>query len=121
MEFSLYVYLVQKWTDPRLKNVVNTSTVVTGKDIGLFWIPDTYCVNARQSDLMMTDDQSHSMIKLDKFGQLTYSRGTYLKTSCLMDLRDFPLDYQKCSVHFSSCKYDSCFKTKLSNLFENFY
>jgi hypothetical protein len=30
---------------------------------------------------------------------------TYLKTSCLMDLRDFPLDYQRCSVHFSSCEY----------------
>jgi hypothetical protein len=77
------VYLVQKWTDPRLKNVVNTSTVVTGKDIGLFWIPDTYCVNARQSDLMMTDDQSHSMIKLDKHGRLTYSRGYVERKSAL--------------------------------------
>ncbi|XP_028398238.1 gamma-aminobutyric acid receptor subunit beta-like [Dendronephthya gigantea] len=105
MEFSLYVYLVQRWTDSRLKNVVKTPTVVTGKDINLFWIPDTYCVNARQSDLMMTDEHTHSMIKLDELGRLTYSRGAYLKTSCLMDLRDFPMDHQKCSVHFSSYGY----------------
>ena len=69
------MYLVQTWVDPRLVNVVNTSTVVTGKDIDLFWIPDTYCVNARQSDLMMTDEHAHSMIKLEKCGRLTYSRG----------------------------------------------
>ena len=70
------MYLVQTWVDPRLVNVVNTSTVVTGKDIDLFWIPDTYCVNARQSDLMMTDEHAHSMIKLEKCGRLTYSRGS---------------------------------------------
>ena len=72
--------------DPRLVNVVNSSTVVTGKDIGLFWIPDTYCVNARQSDLMMTDEQSHSMIKLEKSGRLTYSRGSVdgnISNTCL--------------------------------------
>lgn len=74
-EFSLYVYLIHKWFDYRLKNVANVTTVLTGKDIEFIWTPDTYCLNARQSDLMMPDDQSHSMIRLYKTGLIVYSRG----------------------------------------------
>jgi len=102
MEYRVYAYFHQYWTDSRLAGKLNRTITIKGGDIDNIWVPDPYCYNARESNMMMPDEETHSNVKIDSNGKITYSRGLSLLASCIMDLEDFPLDSQKCSLKFGS-------------------
>ena len=71
----MYAYFHQHWTDSRLAGKLNRTITIKGGDIGNIWVPDPYCYNARESNMMMPDEETHSNVKIDSNGKITYSRG----------------------------------------------
>ncbi|KAL9959476.1 hypothetical protein ACROYT_G032802 [Oculina patagonica] len=102
MEYKVYTYFRQYWKDSRLAGKLNRTLVLKGSDIENIWVPDPYCYNARESNMMIPDEETHSNVKIDPNGNIRYSRGVTLLASCIMDLRHFPLDSQECTLKFGS-------------------
>ncbi|EDO36971.1 predicted protein, partial [Nematostella vectensis] len=105
LEFSVFMYFRQMWRDPRLADRVNQSVVLQRDQISYLWFPDTYCSNAKRSDLMSPDTEIHSSLTLEPDGSIFYSRSAHIVASCEMDLRDFPMDTQTCNLVFGSYGY----------------
>ncbi|XP_027060085.1 gamma-aminobutyric acid receptor subunit rho-2-like [Pocillopora damicornis] len=106
MEFQVYSYFKQIWTDKRLAGRINRSITLKGSDINRVWTPDAYCYNARLTNLMLPDAETHSKVSISPDGVLEYSRGVSFTASCVMDLRSFPHDSQTCHLKFGSYAYD---------------
>ncbi|KAK3734541.1 hypothetical protein QZH41_010398, partial [Actinostola sp. cb2023] len=105
MEFSVFMYYRQSWHDERLANLVNSTIVLSRGQIENLWFPDTFCANAKSSNLMMPDNQVHSTLLLDSNGSVFYSRGAHIIAACDMNLQDFPMDRQLCFLKFGSYGY----------------
>ena len=71
----MYTYFRQYWKDPRLAGKLNRTLVLKGGDIANIWVPDPYCYNARESNMMIPDEETHSYAKIDPNGDIRYSRG----------------------------------------------
>jgi len=80
-EYRVYAYFHQHWTDKRLAGKLNRTITIKGGDIQNIWVPDPYCYNARESNMMMPDEETHSNVKINSSGKITYSRGWGLKIS----------------------------------------
>jgi len=102
MEFKVYTYFRQHWKDSRLAGKLNRTLNLKGGQIGNIWVPDPYCYNARESNMMNPDEEAHSSLKVKPNGEISYSRGVTLLASCNMDLIHFPLDSQECTLKFGS-------------------
>ena len=74
-EYRVYAYFHQHWTDKRLAGKLNRTITIKGGDIENIWVPDPYCYNARESNMMMPDEETHSNVKINSSGKITYSRG----------------------------------------------
>lgn len=74
-EYLVYGYFQQRWEDPRLAGKLNYTLILKGGDIQNMWLPDPYCYNARESNMMIQDNQLHSKISVDPSGKIFYSRG----------------------------------------------
>ncbi|XP_020607577.1 gamma-aminobutyric acid receptor subunit alpha-6-like isoform X1 [Orbicella faveolata] len=105
MEYRVYTYFYQKWKDSRLAGKLNRTLVLKGADIQNIWVPDPYCYNARESNMMMPDSETHSSVSIKPSGDILYSKGVTLLASCNMDLRSFPHDSQACYLKFGSYSY----------------
>ncbi|KAL9959474.1 hypothetical protein ACROYT_G032800 [Oculina patagonica] len=105
MEYRVYSYFRQSWKDPRLAGKFNSTFTIKGGEIDNLWVPDPYCYNARESNMMMPDEEIHTFVRIEPSGDLLYSKGVNLLASCVMDLRHFPLDSQECSLKFGSYAY----------------
>jgi len=71
----VYGYFRQRWKDSRLAGRLNFSLTLKGAEIENIWLPDPYCYNARESNMMMQDTQLHSRISVDPSGDVLYSKG----------------------------------------------
>ncbi len=71
----MYTYFRQYWKDSRLARKLNRTLVLKGSDIENIWVPDPYCYNARESNMMIPDEETHSNVKIDPNGNIRYSRG----------------------------------------------
>ena len=71
----MYAYFRQYWRDSRLAGKLNRTLNLMGSDIGRMWVPDPYCYNARESNMMNTDEEAHSSLKIKPNGNISYSRG----------------------------------------------
>lgn len=107
MEYLIYGYFRQRWKDSRLAGRLNYTLTISGADIDKIWVPDPYCYNARESNMMILDTQLHSRISIDPSGDVLYSKGVTLLASCDMNLRNFPLDSQNCCLKFGSYGYST--------------
>lgn len=74
-EYKVYTYFRQRWTDFRLAGKLNYTLTIKGGDIENIWVPDPYCYNARESNMMMPDEETHSNLKIKPNGEIIYSRG----------------------------------------------
>ena len=83
-EYRVYAYFHQHWTDKRLAGKLNRTITIKGGDIENIWVPDPYCYNARESNMMMPDEETHSNVKINSSGKITYSRGWDLNSSQLV-------------------------------------
>ncbi|CAH3143615.1 unnamed protein product, partial [Porites lobata] len=102
MEFPVFMYFRQMWYDKRISEYVNSSVSLQRDEIKSLWFPDTFCYNAKKSDLMLPDTEVHSVIRIDPDGLVFYSRSSQIVASCEMDLLDFPMDTQLCKLTFGS-------------------
>ncbi|XP_031562056.1 gamma-aminobutyric acid receptor subunit rho-1-like isoform X2 [Actinia tenebrosa] len=102
----MYGYFRQYWNDNRLVGRSNQTIVLNGDDISKVWKPDPFCYNARDSTLSKGDHDINSMMSIDPNGDIIYSRMTIIVAECNMELHDFPMDTQKCSLKFSSYTYN---------------
>ena len=71
----MYAYFHQQWKDSRLKGKLNRTLTIKRGDIGNVWVPDPYCYNARESNMMMPDEETHTNLKITPSGDIIYSRG----------------------------------------------
>lgn len=102
MEYKVYTYFRQRWTDTRLAGKLNYSLVIKGGDVNKIWSPDPYCYNARESNMMIPNEEINSYVRIHPNGDISSSKGVTLVASCVMNLLDFPLDSQKCHLKFGS-------------------
>ena len=62
------------WYDERISEYLNSSVSLQRDEIKSLWFPDTFCYNAKKSDLMLPDTEVHSVIRIDPDGLVFYSR-----------------------------------------------
>lgn len=74
----MYTYFRQHWKDSRLAGKLNRTLNLKGGQIGNIWVPDPYCYNARESNMMDPDEGAHSSLKVKPNGEISYSRGLVL-------------------------------------------
>ena len=70
----MYFYLRQQWYDPRFVEQINISIDLNREYAEMVWRPDTYCTNARETNLMMPDSETHTSVTLQPDGSVYYSR-----------------------------------------------
>ncbi|XP_074610647.1 glycine receptor subunit alphaZ1-like isoform X1 [Acropora palmata] len=102
MEYKVYGYFRQYWNDPRLAGRFNRTLTLHGGDIDKLWTPDPFCYNARESNMMMPNEETHTFAHIQPNGNLELSKGVTLLASCVMNLQEFPLDTQTCFLRFGS-------------------
>lgn len=102
MEFKVFGYFRQYWIDARLAGKLNRTLTLKGGDIDNVWVPDPFCYNARESNMMMPNEEIHTFLHINPSGHIEFSKGITLLASCVMDLKEFPLDRQTCSLKFGS-------------------
>ncbi|XP_067024671.1 gamma-aminobutyric acid receptor subunit gamma-1-like [Acropora muricata] len=105
MEYKVYAYFRQFWTDARLAGKLNRTMVLQERDIDRIWHPDPYCINARESNLMIPNDELNSFVKVQPSGEVMMSNGMTIIASCVLKLHNFPLDSQKCHLEIGSYAY----------------
>ena len=84
-EYKAYTYFRQRWTDSRLVGKLNRTLTIKGGEIENIWVPDPYCYNARESNMMMPDEEVHSSVSIKPNGDVLYSKG-YVKNLAINDL-----------------------------------
>ena len=71
----MYAYFRQFWTDSRLAGKLNRTMVLQERDIDSIWHPDPYIINARESNLMIPNDELNSFVKISTSGKVMMSNG----------------------------------------------
>lgn len=74
-EYKIYTYFHQRWKDERLARRLNYTLTIRGGDINNLWLPDPYCYNARESNMMTPDEELHSSVSIQPSGDILYSKG----------------------------------------------
>lgn len=104
MEAEMILYIRQKWNDYRL--TWNSSIVklkVREHFMEKIWLPDFRIINLKE----MKQFQISGGINMNIYpnGNIYLSQVVLVKTSCPMDLHNFPLDKQSCFLNFSTFAY----------------
>lgn len=107
-EISFDVFLKVIWEDPR---IVPNKTIelpasylqLTSEERHMFWVPDLYIRQLREMRVLSLFEEISSL-RLHQNSTISLSIGATIIIKCDMDFVLYPLDVQKCSVDFSSCK-----------------
>ena len=70
------------------------------------WVPDTFLANDKNSFLHDITEKN-KMVRLYGNGSLVYGMRFTTTLACMMDLHNYPLDHQECTVEIESCEYCS--------------
>ncbi|CAG2206983.1 GLRA3 [Mytilus edulis] len=107
MDFSIDIFLRQKWVDERLSFEHLTddkSLELDQKVMDKIWVPDTYFANEKRG-LFHHITVPNKMMHLFRNGTVFYSLRVGLTLSCVMDLSKYPLDSQTCPIQIESYGY----------------
>ncbi|XP_062576430.1 gamma-aminobutyric acid receptor subunit beta-like [Saccostrea cucullata] len=107
MDYTITIYLNQYWTDERLTHDNQSSACITltGNFADKIWVPDTFFANDKNSFLHDVTEKN-KMIRLYGNGSVIYGMRFTTTLACMMDLRNYPLDEQNCTVEIESYGYD---------------
>lgn len=102
------MFLKVIWEDPR---IVPNKTIelpanylqLTSEERHMFWVPDLYIRQLREMRVLSLFEEISSL-RLHQNSTISLSIGATIIIKCDMDFVLYPLDVQKCSVDFSSCK-----------------
>eukprot|EP00794_Sanderia_malayensis_P005368 gene5368-6039_t len=78
------------------------SIVVNKRDI---WTPDLAVYNNAQVGFQLISDQSEEYIVVDSTGQCIWMTTLILKTTCILQMANFPFDKQSCEFEMGSWAY----------------
>lgn len=106
--FSLQLRMNFEWTDDRLSNVKNLVPYINRSlDSNLhncFWKPKFKMITLKSSRILQ-DDLHRIVFIVDRNpGRLLWIQTYDLVVHCEMDIAWYPMDTQKCSVTFITCK-----------------
>ncbi|CEF65127.1 Gamma-aminobutyric acid receptor subunit beta-like [Strongyloides ratti] len=107
MDYTITIDLHQYWQDDRLSwseelNIEEIS--LSGEFSSRIWCPDLFLANDKHS-FLHTVTENNKMLRVSRFGNVTYGMRFTSTLSCNMDLKRYPLDYQYCSVEIESYGY----------------
>ncbi|XGW16847.1 hypothetical protein V3C99_001915 [Haemonchus contortus] len=107
MDYTITMYLHQYWTDERLSwssAVPIDEMTLSGEFSHNIWVPDTFLANDKQSFLHEVTERN-KMLRISSDGKIAYGMRLTSTLSCSMNLRNFPLDSQNCTVEIESYGY----------------
>ena len=104
MDFTFDMYFRQFWTDPRLafERQGDLEKLVVGAEyIKLIWVPDTFFVNEKIA-LFHQATTENQFLRIMHTGEILRSMRLTIKATCPMNLANFPMDTQICTVEIES-------------------
>ncbi|XP_019900534.1 glycine receptor, alpha 4a isoform X2 [Esox lucius] len=106
MDYRLNVFLRQKWNDPRLayQEYPDDSLDLDPSMLDSIWKPDLFFANEKGANFheVTTDNK---LLRIFQDGSVLYSIRLTLILSCPMDLKNFPMDIQTCTMQLESFGY----------------
>ncbi|KAK2816661.1 hypothetical protein Q7C36_022932 [Tachysurus vachellii] len=106
MDYRLNVFLRQQWNDPRLayKEYPDDSLDLDPSMLDSIWKPDLFFANEKGASFheVTTDNK---LLRIFQNGNVLYSIRLTLILSCPMDLKNFPMDSQTCTMQLESFGY----------------
>ncbi|KAM8908024.1 glycine receptor, alpha 4a isoform 4-T4 [Spinachia spinachia] len=106
MDYRLNVFLRQKWNDPRLaySEYPDDSLDLDPSMLDSIWKPDLFFANEKGANFheVTTDNK---LLRIFQDGSVLYSIRLTLTLSCPMDLKNFPMDTQTCTMQLESFGY----------------
>ncbi|CAB1418300.1 unnamed protein product [Pleuronectes platessa] len=103
MDYRLNVFLRQKWNDPRLaySEYPDDSLDLDPSMLDSIWKPDLFFANEKGANFheVTTDNK---LLRIFQDGSVLYSIRLTLILSCPMDLKNFPMDIQTCTMQLES-------------------
>ncbi|XP_049341244.1 glycine receptor subunit alpha-2 isoform X3 [Astyanax mexicanus] len=106
MDYRVNIFLRQKWNDPRLaySEYPDPSLDLDPSMLDSIWKPDLFFANEKGANFhdVTTDNK---LLRISKDGTVLYSIRLTLILSCPMDLKNFPMDVQTCTMQLESFGY----------------
>ncbi|XP_070553899.1 gamma-aminobutyric acid receptor subunit beta-3-like isoform X2 [Ptychodera flava] len=105
MDYTITMYFRQYWQDKRLQYDASLGNISFDARLAdKIWVPDTYFVNDKKSFVHKVT-VSNRMLRLHYDGSVLYGLRITTVASCMMDLHDYPLDVQNCTLEIESYGY----------------
>ncbi|CAN0418618.1 unnamed protein product [Lampetra planeri] len=105
MDYEVTIFVRQQWNDQRLSNSSKHETLdLDYTTMDAVWRPDLYFANEK-SGRFHTITTDNRMMRLHRNGDIFHSIRLSLTLSCPMNLRNFPMDTQKCYIFLESYGY----------------
>ncbi|XP_041940501.1 glycine receptor subunit alpha-2 isoform X2 [Alosa alosa] len=106
MDYRVNIFLRQNWNDPRLaySEFPDSSLDLDPSMLDSIWKPDLFFANEKGANFhdVTTDNK---LLRIFKDGTVLYSIRLTLILSCPMDLKNFPMDVQTCTMQLESFGY----------------
>ncbi|KAK2548613.1 Gamma-aminobutyric acid receptor subunit beta-1 [Acropora cervicornis] len=109
MEFTIDIYLRQYWRDERLSFAHLTSDPILTLSSNInkqIWIPSTYFLNTKRAYMHDVTTENY-LLQIRPNGSIFYSIRLTITTSCMLNLRKFPHDTQRCTLALESYGYQT--------------
>ncbi|CAM1319697.1 GABRB2 (predicted) [Pycnogonum litorale] len=105
MDYTITLNLEQYWKDERLAYSNEPFELTLSGDFAdKIWVPDTFFANDKNSFLHDVTEKN-KMVKLKSDGTIAYGMRFTTTLACMMDLHNYPLDIQSCTVEIESYGY----------------
>ncbi|MCI4377980.1 hypothetical protein PGIGA_G00209730 [Pangasianodon gigas] len=106
MDYRVNIFLRQKWNDPRLSysEYPDSSLDLDPSMLDSIWKPDLFFANEKGANFHDVTTEN-KLLRIFKDGTVLYSIRLTLILSCPMDLKNFPMDVQKCIMQLESFGY----------------
>lgn len=109
MDFQVDFSIRHFWNDHRLQfEVKNNISEISLKEqfTQKIWLPGTFFKDSKELKVHKTIfSEDTTLIRVSSNGDILYSTKISLLATCSMNLKYFPVNQQKCSLVFGSCKY----------------
>uniref|UniRef100_H2XVB8 Uncharacterized protein n=1 Tax=Ciona intestinalis TaxID=7719 RepID=H2XVB8_CIOIN len=109
MDFTCTLCLHETWKDERLRfrgTTANQSVVLPSRLVDKLWVPDLYVFGSKSSFIHKTT-VDNLVMRLYSDGTIFYIVKITSTVACQMNLHNFPLDVEKCSLRLQSLGYTS--------------
>nr|XP_039258335.1 gamma-aminobutyric acid receptor subunit rho-2-like isoform X1 [Styela clava] len=105
MDLTFTLRIWKSWTDERLKMTgEHESIVLPSRLIDKLWVPDLFIVGSKKSFIHRTT-VDNIMLRLYKNGTISYKAKITTTVACQMNLYNFPLDIENCTLAIQSLAY----------------